>query len=125
MVNSPLRDHMYSHGVTQLSYNAPILQPGPPTSNGPGAAPRPVEPSPGHLPGSGVGLEPGGPGKPTFPAYQQQPDQRPGVSGIPVATLPAVPSRPVAKVAPVGPNCKLIHPEEDMSLVSVAGFVCV
>ena len=59
--------------------------------------------------------------RPTFPAYQQPP------SSENVASLPDAPSRPVSKVTPVGPGCKLIHPEDDLSLVScgVASIYCI
>ena len=74
-----------------------------------------------------------GPPKPVFPAYQQQP---PGPSGIPnsvagpggvpgdaaaapmAPTLPEINRRPDEKVPSVGPGCKLMHPEDDLSLVS-------
>lgn len=62
---------------------------------------------------SGNGPSGGDPApRPTFPAYQQ-----PQLSES-VASLPDAPSRPVSKVTPVGPGCKLIHPEDDLSLVS-------
>ena len=58
-----------------------------------------------------------GPPKPTFPAYQHLP----GGSGM--ASLPEPPSRRVNMVPPVGAGCKLMHPDDDISLVS--GVRCV
>lgn len=80
-------------------------QPGPMASRAPPRPPNPTQPS-----------NPNGP-RPTFPAYQQQPTQQPPPSELP--RLPAVPDRPVSKVTPVGPNCKLMHPEDDISLEEV------
>lgn len=54
--------------------------------------------------------------QPTFPAYQGQQSTDGGAP--PVATLPEAPVRVAAKVPPVGANCKLMHPEEDISMVS-------
>ena len=75
----------------------------------------------------------GGPPKPVFPAYQQQlPSSDPnsvaaaggggsaGAIAAPMApTLPEVNRRPAEKVPSVGAGCKLMHPEDDLSLVSV------
>ena len=76
----------------------------------------------------------GGPPKPVFPAYQQQPPGGPpastpnsiagpggGAAGPPppmAPTLPEINRRPEEKVPSVGPGCKLMHPEDDLSLVS-------
>ena len=75
--------------------------------------------------------------RPTFPAYQQV-QQLPGAQASPAMEHPLTPSmmmmgaanvgpaptgtsdqgnREVPKVADVGPGCKLMHPEEDLSLV--------
>ena len=68
---------------------------------------------PGGHPAGPIGpMVPGAP-RPTFPAYRNQPL----LNNAP--SVPEVPRRPVAKVTPVGPACKLIHPEDDLSLVSV------
>ena len=54
--------------------------------------------------------------RPTFPAYQ---GGTPTSAPPPVLpTLPDVPVRVAAKVPPVGPNSKLIHPDDDISMVS-------
>ena len=50
-----------------------------------------------------------GPPKPTFPAYQNAEQ---------AVNLPEAPVRQANKVPPVGAGCKLVHPEEDLSLVS-------
>jgi hypothetical protein len=58
--------------------------------------------------------------RPTFPAYQGQPP--PGLAGPPppVAALPEAPTRvAAAKVPPVGPNSKLMHPEDDISMEEI------
>ena len=59
--------------------------------------------------------------QPTFPAYQGQPNVAAGPP--PVATLPKVPIRVSAKVPPVGANSKLMHPEDDISMVSINDLV--
>ena len=65
----------------------------------------------------------GGP-RPVFPAYHQQ--QQPPASSEPgrgnaaggmAPTLPEVVRKPAEKVPPVGAGCKLMHPEDDLSLV--------
>lgn len=76
----------------------------------------------------------GGPPKPVFPAYQQQPPSSgpnsvpaagsggagPGAIAPPMApTLPEMNRRPAEKVPSVGAGCRLMHPEDDLSLVSV------
>ena len=88
-----------------------LLSPQPPPNTGPPSVP----PQNSNQPGSSRNGPPTLPGeapKPTFPAYQQ-----PQLS-VGVASLPDAPTRPVPKVTPVGPGCKLIHPEDDLSLVS-------
>ena len=70
-----------------------------------------------------------GPPRPVFPAYQQQPPGPPGnpnsaagpggAAAAPMApTLPEINRRPDEKVPSVGPGCKLMHPDDDLSLVS-------
>ena len=58
--------------------------------------------------------------KPVFPAYQQPPSGEPsGEAARGMApVLPEVPRRQAEKVPSVGPGCKLMHPEDDLSLVS-------
>lgn len=52
---------------------------------------------------------PGGdPHKPAFPAYQNA-EQPMGLS--------EAPARQASKIPPVGAGCKLMHPEDDLSLV--------
>ena len=51
------------------------------------------------------------PSSSTFPAYQSS---NSGSSSVPEKS-----SESVTKVPPVGPNCILMHPEEDVSMVSV------
>ena len=85
----------------------------------PTSAPAPITSQP--PPPSSV-ITSSGP-RPVFPAYQQQPPSGnpAGVDGRPsamVPTLPEVSRRPAEKVPSVGPGCKLIHPEDDLSLVS-------
>lgn len=58
--------------------------------------------------------------QPTFPAYQGQQNAAGGPP--PVATLPEVPIRVATKVPPVGANSKLMHPEEDISMVSTVVY---
>ena len=70
------------------------------------------------------------PPRPVFPAYQQQPplgDPNTAGGGAAAATtmaptLPEVNRRPAEKVPSVGPGCKLMHPEDDLSLVSI--YIC-
>lgn len=62
--------------------------------------------------------------RPTFPAYQSRPGSA-GGGAPPVATLPDIPVRVAAKVPPVGANSKLMHPEEDISMVSAAHTLCL
>ena len=50
------------------------------------------------------------PSSSTFPAYQS--------SSASSSSVPEKSSEPVTKVPPVGPNCILMHPEEDVSMVS-------
>ncbi len=51
-----------------------------------------------------------GPPKPAFPAYQNADNM----------SLPTEnPLRQANKLPPVGAGCKLIHPEEDLSMVSL------
>ena len=59
--------------------------------------------------------------RPTFPAYQDSPFTSAAAGGAPppLPTLPDVPLRPVAKVPPVGDSSKLIHPEDDISMVGI------
>lgn len=64
-------------------------------------------------PPQGGGIS-GEPPKPAFPAYQNA-DQPIG--------LPEGPMRQASKVAPVGAGCKLMHPEDDISLVSPRSFL--
>lgn len=81
----------------------PLLNNIPPRPLFPGGAPPPSEPpaqGPGDLP------------KPTFPAYQNAPEQPP-------MGLPEGPPRQAEKVLPVGAGCKLMHPEDDLSLEEV------
>lgn len=53
--------------------------------------------------------------KPAFPAYQQNTEQQ-------SAGMPEGPVRHASKIPPVGAGCKLMHPEDDLSLVRV--WVC-
>lgn len=62
--------------------------------------------------------------RPTFPAYQNTlpaSSASPAVAAAPppLTTLPDVPLRPMVKVPPVGANSKLVHPEDDISMVCV------
>jgi len=61
-------------------------------------------------------LPPGGPGdgppRPAFPAYQNSEPPPSGPEQLSAS------SKEVSKVPPVGAGCKLIHPEEDLSMVS-------
>lgn len=76
----------------------------------------------GAQPPPGIGGPPprgpmDGPPKPAFPAYQNM--------ETPAASLPDVPVRQVSKVLPVGAGCKLIHPEDDLSMVSCAHVIMI
>ena len=53
-----------------------------------------------------------GPPKPAFPAYQNM--ESPATT-----SSPDKPARQASKVPPVGAGCKLVHPEDDLSMVSV------
>jgi len=105
---------LHPHSTHFLDQGTPPPPPppqAPPNTGPPSSAPPQNSSQPGSS-GNGPSSLPGEAPKPTFPAYQQ-PQLSRGV-----ASLPDIPIRPVPKVTPVGPGCKLIHPEDDLSLVS-------
>ena len=84
----------------------------------PGMPPQPLFPGGAQPPPRARGpsfsqMPMDGPPKPAFPAYQN-------LDSTATATcLPDVPVRQASKIPPVGAGCKLIHPEDDLSMVSV------
>ena len=59
----------------------------------------------------------GNPPGPAFPAGAPSSSSSFQQSSSAVVSLPQAPSKPVSKVLPVGAGCKLMHPEDDLSLV--------
>lgn len=100
----------------------------PPLPRGPPPLPpsQPLFPSGAQPPPPGPSrppLPPGGPTdgspRPAFPAYQNSEAPPPG------PPRPEAPAKTATKVPPVGAGCKLVHPEEDLSMVSRLGYMCV
>jgi hypothetical protein len=114
----PVLPGMPPHGPMGMPPGARMPPPGmqapPPTRPlFPSAGPSTQPPLSSHsVPGSSVPRS-------TFPAYQNTPpasSSSVAVAPPPLPTLPDVPLRPVVKVAPVGANSKLVHPEDDISM---------